>query len=230
MTSVIAIVPAAGASTRMGRVGSKALLRIGDITVIERTVAALCSCSKIKKLIVTAPVNEVAQFQLVLARFGVEIIAGGATRQESVWRALQRAENFKASPDWLVLIHDAARCFVSATLIESCLDAALENEAVTAAVRVSDTLKRVDRFGRVSGAVDRTDTWALQTPQVFRYPLILGAHQAAVARGETNATDDTSLVESICPAHIVEGSRWNIKLTYPEDFEMAKKLLPDARH
>jgi 2-C-methyl-D-erythritol 4-phosphate cytidylyltransferase len=69
-----------------------------------------------------------------------------------------------------------------------------------------------------------TDTWALQTPQVFRYPLILGAHQAAVARGETNATDDTSLVESICPAHIVEGSRWNIKLTYPEDFEMAKKL------
>ena len=225
MTSVLAIVPGAGASTRMGGAGSKALLRVGGRVVIERTVSTLVACTKIKKLIVAAPANELGQFKDALARFEIEIIEGGATRQESVWRALQHAEKFKPSPDWLTLIHDAARCFVSTALIESCIEEALKYEAVTAAVRVSDTLKRVDRFERVSAGVDRTDTWALQTPQVFRYPLILGAHQAAVARGESNATDDSSLVEGICPTRIVEGSRWNIKLTYPEDFEMAKNLL-----
>jgi 2-C-methyl-D-erythritol 4-phosphate cytidylyltransferase len=225
MTSVIAIVPAAGDSTRMASAGSKALLRLGDLTVIERTIQTLRASPRIKQIIVAAPINELGHFQEVLGRFDVAVIQGGITRQESVWKALQRAETFKPTSESLVLVHDAARCFVSQALIESCIDAALSYEAVTAAVKVSDTLKCTDRFGQISSGVDRSSTWAIQTPQVFRYSLILAGHQAAVARGDKSATDDTSLVEGLCPAHIVEGSRWNFKLTYPEDFEVARRLL-----
>lgn len=149
-----------------------------------------------------------------------KIVAGGATRQESVWAGLCE---ISAGMD-CVLIHDAARPLVSRHLMESCAAAAASYGAAIAALPVSDTLKR--SVGEViSATIDRSDLWIAQTPQAFRVDVITEAYERARRDGAV-ATDDAALVEALGrPVRLVMGSPRNVKITYPADLTLAQDLV-----
>ena len=149
---------------------------------------------------------------------GVQMRPGGDTRQASVWSGLEVIEQEH------VVVHDGARPFASRSLFHRTLEALVHHDAAVAAVPLDETLKLVSGEDVVT-TIDRSGLWAIQTPQAFRTEVLRDAHQRANADGYT-ATDDAGLVERyggrVC---VVRGARTNIKLTYPEDFELAEALL-----
>jgi 2-C-methyl-D-erythritol 4-phosphate cytidylyltransferase len=148
------------------------------------------------------------------------ITPGGETRQESVFNGL------RALPEGVthVLIHDAARPCVSSALIERALDALGAHDAVVPAVAATDTLIR-DYQGRVDAVIDRVHVAGVQTPQAFRFELIVRAHREAKVRGLASS-DDGSLVLALGePVHTIPGERTNIKVTFREDVAIAEAIL-----
>ncbi|MEC9367825.1 MAG: bifunctional 2-C-methyl-D-erythritol 4-phosphate cytidylyltransferase/2-C-methyl-D-erythritol 2,4-cyclodiphosphate synthase [Pseudomonadota bacterium] len=144
---------------------------------------------------------------------------GGPTRQASVMAGLVALE--PAKPEH-VLIHDAARPFITGDVIGRVIDGLQQAEAVLPAVRVSDTLKRAER-GIVTASVNREGLWAAQTPQGFHFDRILAAHRAAADARRDDFTDDTQLIEwAGGEVSIVEGSAGNVKLTSGDDFALAE--------
>jgi 2-C-methyl-D-erythritol 4-phosphate cytidylyltransferase len=145
-------------------------------------------------------------------------VAGGAARSESVRNALA------AAPDAdIVVIHDAARPFVTEQLVRACV-AAVEAGAdgAIAAAPVTDTIKQADADGRVERTLDRSRLWSIQTPQAFSVEVLMRALEGDLA----SATDDASLVEAIGGhVHIVEAPAGNFKITWPEDLARAEALL-----
>jgi 2-C-methyl-D-erythritol 4-phosphate cytidylyltransferase len=155
---------------------------------------------------------------LLGSHVGILIVEGGATRQGSVARGLERIDTEA------VVVHDAARPFASARLIGRLLEALVQFDGAISAIPVKDTIKEAPQ-GRILSTVDRTPLWRAQTPQAFRTKRLRGAHANALERG-LDATDDAQLVESYGGAvGIVEGSEMNIKLTTPEDFVLAEAMI-----
>jgi 2-C-methyl-D-erythritol 4-phosphate cytidylyltransferase len=148
----------------------------------------------------------------------IERVAGGAHRSESVRNALAAA----AAAD-VVVIHDAARPFVTGELVRRCIDVVEAGaDGAIAAAPVTDTIKRAGADGRVVSTIDRASLWSIQTPQVFRAGILRKALEGDVA----GATDDASLVESLGgDVRIVESTARNFKITWPEDLERAEALL-----
>ena len=163
-------------------------------------------------------------------------VEGGATRQESVFNALKELDYINVHRQLgieLVSIHDGARPFVKKETIEACLEAALKTGGAAPCVPVSDTLVRAER-GLLCGRLDRTNVYAVQTPQTFRFPEILQAHEAVAhevsreqageqAVGANNGliyTDDTQIFTAYgFQVAVVEGDPKNKKITYPKDLE-----------
>lgn len=214
---VAALVPAAGRGERLG-CGPKALIEVGGKTLLERAVAAFEG--RVDEIVVA--VSPEMQSQVEALRVGkAKVVLGGETRQASVWALLQACEAE------LVLIHDAARPFLAAEVLERVKEAAGERGAATAVLPVSDTLIEADS-GRT---VARERLRAVQTPQGFRLELIVRAHERARQAG-AQATDDAGLVRAL--GHevvLVAGSPWLFKLTTPQDLELARALAEawDAR-
>lgn len=155
----------------------------------------------------------------------VKLVIGGVSRQCSVYNALLTIEEDNYE---YVLIHDAARCLVSTDIITNVMKDTIENEAASAALLATDTLlySGEDKNGfLLQRYYDRQHTYAIQTPQGFSYKLIMEAHKRAKKNG-CEATDDTALAKmqgaTIC---LSKGSRFNIKLTTPEDLILAKAIL-----
>lgn len=149
------------------------------------------------------------------------VVPGGATRQASVRAALDAAPS---SVD-VILVHDAVRPFLPAGRISAVIDAVRAVGAAALAVPVADTVRRgaEDHFGET---VPRTGLYRMQTPQAFRRELFAAAHDEALRSGR-EGTDDVDLVQQMGEAvRIVEGSPWNIKITTPEDWELAEILWP----
>lgn len=157
------------------------------------------------------------------AELHLSVVAGGASRAESVGLALA-----EAGPAELVVVHDAARPLVSAELIESLirrLASASEAAGVIAAAPIAETVKRVGAGRVIEATVDRRDLWTAQTPQVFRCEALLAAHEAA-AESLAEATDDAMLVERAGGRVLVEPvGTGNLKITTPADLELAERLL-----
>jgi len=151
-------------------------------------------------------------------------VAGGATRQKSVYQGLEACERFAPTR---VLIHDAARPFVSADLVDRCLEAVEKYRAVLPALPVVDTLKSI-RDDEITDTLDRSKIVAAQTPQCFDYEAILGAHRIYDSQ---DVTDDVALAELAgIPVHWVRGSQHNIKITTHEDIAMInQRSLTDVR-
>jgi 2-C-methyl-D-erythritol 4-phosphate cytidylyltransferase / 2-C-methyl-D-erythritol 2,4-cyclodiphosphate synthase len=157
--------------------------------------------------------------------------AGGATRQASVHAGLEALSSQK--PD-VVLIHDAARPFVSAALISRAIDAASATGAAIPAIAVADTIKLVDASGNIEATPERARLRIAQTPQAFRFDVILEAHRRAAREGRSDFTDDAALAEwTGLTVATFEGDAENMKLTTQEDFvrEEARltSLLGDVR-
>lgn len=192
--------------------------------MVMHTLAAFGAEPRIDHIrVVVAPIDRflsVDDPRIVLVR------CGGASRAESVFNGLQSMLDDGVAPaDW-VLVHDAARCLVTATdigrLIEAC-----RHDAVGGllALPLPDTLKR-EMGGRASGTVERADKWLAQTPQMFRLGMLHSALKAARADGFAGITDEASAIERLgLQPLLVSGSARNFKVTYPEDFAMAEALL-----
>lgn len=222
---VTAIVPAAGAGIRFGGAGKKQFIALNGLPILSHTLRALAASKALASIIVVVPPGEELRGReaLELARIDLEteVVPGGQTRQDSVYIGLQRA---KAETD-LVLIHDGVRPFVSREVVLATVEAAKEWGAAIAAVPVIDTIKRVDTDGFVVETLQRGQLWSVQTPQVFRYALLMQAHRA-IRESEIVATDDAALVERIGGMiKVVRGSYENLKITSEEDLPLAGLIL-----
>lgn len=219
-----AVIVAAGRSERMGG-ADKLWAPLTDATghtrpLLALSIAAFESCAAIDRIVlVVAPdVIESAQDLVREEEFSkVEaVIAGGARRQDSVRAGLEALE----ACAW-VAVHDGARPLATPALIERGLDAARETGASCCAMRVADTVKEEDG-GYAARTLDRGHLWLAQTPQVFRYDLLLDAHQ----RCESDATDDASMLEGLgVRVRLYEGSPRNLKVTTEEDLALVQALL-----
>jgi 2-C-methyl-D-erythritol 4-phosphate cytidylyltransferase len=215
----------------MGGAISKSFLPIAGRPLVLRTLDRFFSTRKIEKVIVVVANQELRQSQELiesdpnLSHRSWVLQAGGATRQESVRRGLDRLE-----PDCeIVAIHDGARPFVSSSLIDRCIDEAYRVGSVVIGVPVRDTIKVVSDEHWVQATPARNALWEVQTPQVFRKDIILQAHDWAGRHG-IEATDDSTLVEQIGErVFLLEGERTNIKITVPEDLLLAEALLREGR-
>nr|WP_321457011.1 bifunctional 2-C-methyl-D-erythritol 4-phosphate cytidylyltransferase/2-C-methyl-D-erythritol 2,4-cyclodiphosphate synthase [uncultured Cohaesibacter sp.] len=154
--------------------------------------------------------------------------SGGATRQISVYNGLKA---LKSHDPTHVLIHDAARPFVSQDILHRCFEALKKQKACLVATPVTDTIKKVDDTGAITETIDRSTLWAAQTPQAFDYPFILAAHKQASKRRDLNFTDDASVAEWVGETvHIVEGNSANKKLTSKEDLTMAETMISQTNN
>jgi 2-C-methyl-D-erythritol 4-phosphate cytidylyltransferase / 2-C-methyl-D-erythritol 2,4-cyclodiphosphate synthase len=221
--AIYALVPCAGVGERAGVGGPKQYARVGGNTVVAHTLAALARVARVTQtLVVLAPGD--TQFEVAAPGFkGFVERNGGVTRAATVRAGLLALKRHGAHDDDWVLVHDAARCLVQPAWIDRLIDACID-DAVGGllALPLADTLKDADVQQRVRATVDRSGKWAAQTPQMFRIGLLLRALDAA---GD-NVTDEASAVEALGDApRLVPGHTDNFKLTWPEDFERAERLL-----
>jgi 2-C-methyl-D-erythritol 4-phosphate cytidylyltransferase/2-C-methyl-D-erythritol 2,4-cyclodiphosphate synthase len=212
-----AILVAAGRGLRAGAGGPKQYRMIGGQTVIFRAMAAFCGHPDVSAVQPVLHPDDAAVFNAACDGLRHEPpAAGGATRQASVHAGLEALANQK--PD-IVLIHDAARPFVSADVISRAIDAAHRTGAAIPTVAVNDTVKLVDADGSVEATPERARLRIAQTPQAFKYDLILEAHRRAAREGRSDFTDDAALAEWMgLTVATFEGDVANMKLTTPEDF------------
>jgi 2-C-methyl-D-erythritol 4-phosphate cytidylyltransferase len=223
---IAALIPAAGSGRRMGGRVAKPFLRLGGREILARTLDVFETCRIVDEVwVIVAPEQCTRCQHTVVARYGFHkvqgVIAGGATRQESVWRGLQRVSG---GID-LVVVHDGVRPFVSEALVHQTLCQAARYGAAIAAVPLKDTLKRVSRAGEVEATVSREGLWRVQTPQAFQRHMLQAAFLHALERG-IMATDEAGLIEALGqPVRIVSGVESNVKVTTPDDLLVGESLL-----
>ena len=224
MSSVVAIIPAAGSGSRMGLDHPKQYHSLAGIPILVHTVRVFVNSSSVDRVVVVVPVDRVEfTFNLMveynLSGDNLQVIAGGRRRQDSVKAGL----DLLGSDVDTVLVHDGARPLVTSKLIADCCEAVSKYGAAIAAVPVKDTLKKGNADNRILCTVDREDLWQAQTPQAARLSLLLAAYEAA---GDRDVTDEASLLEFAgTKVHLVEGSETNIKITRPDDLIIAEKIM-----
>lgn len=194
-------------------------------TILKKTVDSFASHPDCLTIVVCAPVDYLGAITEALSGVSqARVIPGGATRQESVRLAVELLEGLYLDlPEVPVLVHDAARCCVDADTIARVLSGVSEFGAVTAGVRIVDSICRADIRGRVVGYVEREGVWAVQTPQGFLLNDLLRAHSDALRDGIV-ALDDAGLVARFREVFVVQGDRGNIKVTEPGDLSALRDL------
>lgn len=218
--TVGAVIVAAGGGTRMAG-ADKLFTEIAGRPLLAYAIAAFQECAAIDRIVVViAPLNLKRGRELVerhaLSKVTV-LVKGGSRRQDSVGLGLEAL----GSCDY-VAVHDGARPLVTPELIERGLEAARETGAAAPAVPLADTVKEAGPDGVVLRTLDRSRLWAVQTPQVLRYELLVRAHREITE----DVTDDAAMVEALGErVRLFEGSRRNVKVTTGEDLEVVEALL-----
>jgi len=228
MTTTIAVVVAGGRGERLRGQSDipKQYLPLAGAPVLAHSLRVLVSHPQIDRTQVVIHPSDRDRYEAAAGPFAARLagpVAGGATRQESVRRGLEALEVL--APE-RVLIHDAARPFLTADLVIRLLAALDDHKGAIAAEPETDTLKRATADGLIAATVDRTNLWRAQTPQAFRFADILSAHRRAAAAGKDAFTDDAALAEwAGLPVQLVASAGNNMKLTTREDFALAERLL-----
>ena len=218
-----AVVVAAGRSQRMGF--DKLLTPLGGRPLLLHTLERLLLTEMPEEIILVIRPGSQTEMDAVIAplrgRGNIRLVDGGAQRQDSVQAGLKAVSN---SSEY-VMVHDAARPFVTKELIDSVLAAAKLSDAAVCGAPCSDTLKEVGEDGLVVQTLDRSKLWTVQTPQIFRTKLLREAYEAALKTGAI-FTDDTAVVEKMGhPVRIVLYHGINLKVTTPADWSLAEALL-----
>ncbi|MCB1982501.1 MAG: 2-C-methyl-D-erythritol 4-phosphate cytidylyltransferase [Rhodoferax sp.] len=220
-----AIVPAAGSGSRMASERPKQYLDLLGRPLIRHALEVFCESPLIEKVFVVLSVGDIEWNRYDWRELGPKLeplFCGGPTRADSVLNGLRTISDRVAHSDW-VLVHDAARCLLRPEWVDALIDACA-GDAVGGllAQPLADTLKQAGAGGRVAATVDRSGKWAAQTPQMFR----LGLLRRALAAAGPGVTDEAAAVESLGLApRLVAAPLENFKLTWPEDFELAERLL-----
>ena len=221
MTGCAALVLAGGSGSRFGGEVPKQYLDIAGRCVLRRAAECFASHPRIEAVRVVIRPGDRTVYDSKFGGLGIlEPVTGGATRQDSARLGLESLVGL--APD-RVLIHDGARPFVDAAVIDGTLDALDGAPGAIPALPVSDTLKRSDGAGLIAGTVDRSGLWRAQTPQGFRFVEILAAHRAAAG---AKLTDDAAVAENAgLSVALVTGDEDNIKVTTQDDLIRAERLL-----
>lgn len=221
-----AIIVAAGQSRRMGF--DKLFATLGPRPVLAHSLCTFQKAACIDEIIVvTAPENapklqewasEEAWSKLA------HVVPGGRLRHHSVQLGLEQVSD----KEGFVAVHDGARPLIAESDLHRCWELAQEHGAAACARRITDTVKRVDGNHRVTGSVDRTNLWAMETPQVFSYPLLARGYAHVTSKNEL-VTDEVSALELLGePVVLSENLKPNLKVTFPQDLELAAHLLRTA--
>ena len=221
---VSAVVAAAGKGTRMGLDTNKLYMELLGQPILAVTLKKFEDSDLIDEIIIVSHEDEIGHCRSITDRFGFSkvkaIVPGGRTRQQSVYNGLKRV----SADCGIVLIHDGARPFIDEKGIRECTEAAVKYGAAVAAVPAKDTIKRSDDEDFVTETVDRDGLWYIQTPQAFRYGLIMEAHRKAEAEG-FEGTDDAVLAERAGnKVRLVMCNYFNIKITTREDLVIAEAI------
>ncbi len=220
---VEAIVPLAGLGTRLKTKQTKPFVLLKNRPLFFYAVSVLEKSPWIDQIILVSHESFLETFQRWVKRFQFKkvkaIVPGGEFRQQSVYQGLQQVDQ---DTD-IVLVHDGARPFISADIIEKSIQMCRRKKAVITAVPIKPTIKKVSRQMQVIETIPREDLWEVQTPQVFTKDLLRKAHQ----RGRKyQATDDAFLVEKLgIKVSVCQGNYDNIKITTKEDLDIAKVIL-----
>ncbi|MBQ0035225.1 MAG: 2-C-methyl-D-erythritol 4-phosphate cytidylyltransferase [Bacteroidales bacterium] len=217
----IAVILAGGSGKRFGGDKPKQLLPLSDgRSVLEHAVGAFRACPCISDVLVVMHPDYIDE---VSALLGCTVVPGGRERWESSVHAIEALQQSVSAEEWAdvnILIHDAARPFVSSRIITDVCEALLSHEAVTVAVPSTDTVYRLSPDGCVAEIPDRSTIMRAQTPQAFRLPLIAEAYRLALQDPALQATDDCGILFRYIPSapiHIVSGEEQNRKITFPSD-------------
>jgi 2-C-methyl-D-erythritol 4-phosphate cytidylyltransferase len=227
---VNAVVVAAGKGERMGTLLPKSFLSVAGVPLVIHTLRNLTRSSLIKKIILVVAAERESLCRELLEESGpfalpLVVIHGGEKRQDSVRLGLAALE----SDCDVVVIHDAARPFITADVVDRSVAVAAEYGGALVAIPARDTIKQVNKEKIVISTVPRQDLWLAQTPQTFRAEVIREAHLRAHLLGVT-VTDDASLLEwAGGQVKIVPGDPRNFKITTPEDLQLAEALLHTGR-
>ena len=217
------MIVAAGSGTRLGASVPKALVCLGGRTILDWSVRTFGDHPGVDALVVVGPTTATSAIARTLP-LGAQVVAGGATRQESVGRGLA----VLGDDVEFVLVQDAARPLVPAAVISHVLDALADGaEAVVPVLPVTDTIRQLDGAGHVIATPDRGRLRRVQTPQGFRLAVLRAAHAAAASRGrQAEITDDAGLVEALGHSvRTVPGDDAGFKITTPQDLRLAELLV-----
>ena len=220
-----AIIPAAGIGARFHQTAPKQYARINGRTILEHSVQPFLASSKVVGIVIAIAENDFQAKQLPLLKdHRIHFCIGGATRAQSVLNALEYAKSKAPADDW-ALVHDAARPCLSTDEVSALISATtaqmpdFKNGAILA-LPVTDTIKKASSY-QVESTVDRTDLWHALTPQAFPINILAEALELAIHQGRS-VTDECSAIELIgLRPELITGKRSNIKITYPEDIDIA---------
>ncbi|MBA2961335.1 MULTISPECIES: 2-C-methyl-D-erythritol 4-phosphate cytidylyltransferase [Ramlibacter] len=214
-----AVLPCAGTGSRAGTEGPKQYEPLAGRMLVLHTLAALAQVRRLASLLVMVAPDD----RRMPAGSGYTVVAcGGATRAQTVANGLDELHRRGASENDWVLVHDAARCLVTPALVDRLIDACADDTVGgLLAQPLADTLKE-EAGGRVAATLPRQGKWLAQTPQMFR----LGLLRRALAEAGPGVTDEASAIEALgLQARLVQGSAQNFKVTWPEDFALARAVL-----
>lgn len=221
----IAIILAGGIGERMKKSIPKQFVNLSEKPVILHTLEHFERSELISGIIVVCHEDFIKDMERLLKKYKIKkilrVIPGGKTRQESSFIGV------RVSPkdSEFILIHDAVRPFITEEIIESVLKAAEEAGSSSVAISATDTII-TEKDGFIEKVPERGSLRRMQTPQAFRYEIILKAHQKALEKGSNDATDDCSIVQAIGEkVRLVAGSESNIKLTDQTDLLLAERFL-----
>lgn len=220
-----AILPAAGSGSRFSKTELKQYQMIQEQTVLEHTVARLNQLPLAGYILAIGEQDNVAKTLPFSSLEKAHFCLGGAERVNSVLNALIYLSQIASEEDW-VLVHDAARPCVSRDCLQQLVNAAMtKDQAAILAIPVRDTLKRVMTGSDIEETVDRSMLWQAQTPQMAKLGVLKRAIQQALKDGAT-ITDEASALEHMGESvQVVQGRSDNIKITYPDDLELARLIL-----
>jgi len=225
-----AIIVAAGKGKRMREGYNKQYILLKDKPILVHTLEVFNSSKEIDYIILVVPKDEILYCKReIIEKYNIDkvlfVVAGGEERQDSVYEGLKRI----ATDTKIVVVHDGARPFVDDDIINRSIREAEYNGAAVVAVPVKDTIKVVNNELEIVSTPNREHLWSIQTPQVFDSTLLKKAYDEGI-RNCIRATDDATLVESLGHrVKIVLGSYENIKITTPEDINIAEQILLKRR-
>ncbi|MDO5396839.1 MAG: 2-C-methyl-D-erythritol 4-phosphate cytidylyltransferase [bacterium] len=221
--TISAVIAAGGRGTRMGAGFNKVFMKLAGAEILLHTIRAFDESPFVDEIIVVTGAKDIARVRTLAEENNIKklvcVTEGGNTRRASVYNGI-----IKARGD-IIAVHDGARCLVSQKEIENVIKDCKKYGAAAVGVICKDTLKTADNNGFITGTVDRSRTYQIQTPQVFKREILLDAHEAAVKDG-FEPTDDCALAERMgIKIKITPGSYDNIKITTPEDIPVAERIL-----
>lgn len=224
---ITAVIPAAGSGKRFGE--NKQLKILGDRPLVFHTLRPFIDSELINEIVVVAPKNDVQQLSRELKSMisvkSVMVVAGGNTRQKSVFNGLKAASDSSE----LICVHDAVRPFVTKELIEKAVNACSEHDGVIVAQSSTDTIKKV-MDDQILETLPRETIWRAQTPQIFSKSALQEGLKMAEDEN-IQGTDEASLLERIgYQVGFVEGSSLNIKITTEEDWVFAEAIFNHIQH